>query len=90
VNRKPQPAVAVPGAVTTKCDAAAALTVIGPLVLVIVQPTPFAFFEVAVSVWLPAVVKVVLNTPTPLTNVPRMGMTVNAPVSLLAKVTVPV
>ena len=78
------PAVAVAGAVSTNCVAAAALTVIELLV-----PRSEAFtVSVAVSVWLPAVSRVTVKVPTPSVNVSSAGST--AAVSLLVKATVPV
>jgi hypothetical protein len=80
------PAVAVPGALTTRCEAAAALTVMVPL-------TP-AMLLVAVSaadsVCAPAVVKVAVNVPTPDSSVLLAGNAVELPVSVLVNFTVPV
>jgi hypothetical protein len=83
VKVKPLPAVAVPGAVTRKCVAAAALTVMGPLV-------PVTVVWLAVMVRLPAVVNVALKVATPLVKGLAAGSTVLAPVSVLEKVTLPV
>ena len=68
-----------------KCVAAGALTVmvlLVPVILVVV-------LSLAVTFWLPAVVNVALNVPTPLVNVPLAGSTVALPLSLLLKLTVP-
>ena len=55
------PAVALAGALTTKCEAAAGLTVTVPL-LPVSEPLTVS---VAVIVWLPAVFSVTLNVPVP-------------------------
>src|ERR1700722_16093583 len=83
VNRKPVPATTPAGTVTTRCDAAAALTVIKLLVPVIVPASPLAFLAVGGGFWPPAVVKTALNTPTPLIRTPFTGTTVHAPLSVL-------
>ncbi len=77
------PAVAVVGALTLKCVAAAAATAIVLLVPVIEE----VVVSVAVMVWLPAVSKVTLKVPTPLVSVASAGK--DAPASLLVKCTVP-
>ena len=84
------PAVAVPGALTVKCDAAAALTVMAPLVPVMVPVTPLVLLSVAEIVLLPAVVNVALKVANPLVRVLGLGNTVEAPTSVLVKVAVPV
>jgi len=76
------PATVAAWALTAKCDAAAALTVIVPLLPVIVPSVP-------VRVWPPFVVKVALKVPTPATRVLGVGTKVEAPVSVLENVTVP-
>ena len=73
----------VVGPLTTKCVAAAALTVIGLLVPV----TPPLTVSVAVIVWLPDVFSVALKVPTPLVSVLAAGRM--APVPPLVKATVP-
>ena len=65
VNVTALPAVALAGALTTKCVAAAALTVTVPL-LPVIEPLTVS---VAVIVWLPAVFSVTVNVPVPLVNV---------------------
>jgi len=82
VKSKVLPATIAPGAATTKCDAAAPLTVMGLLV-----PVTVLAASVAVTVWLPAVSKVALKVPTPLARVASAGST--AWLSLLLKWTVP-
>ena len=77
------PAVALAGADTEKCVAAAALTVIVLLVPVIEEVT----VSVAVIVWLPAVSSVAEKLPVPLVSVASAGNT--AAPSLLVKWTVP-
>ena len=77
------PAVALPGALTAKCVAAAAPTAIVPLVPVI---DPFTA-SVAVIVWLPAVFSVALKVPVSLVRVVLAGRIAWA--SLLVKWTVP-
>ena len=79
----PTPAVAVEGALTVKCVAAAAVTVIGPLV-----PVSEFGASVAVIVWELAVTKVALKVPTPFSNVALAGTV--PPTSLVVKWTVPV
>ena len=83
VRLKALPAVAEAGALTVKCVAAAADTVIVPLVPVIELVT----VSVAVMVWLPPVASVALNVPVPLLSVELAGNT--AEPSLLVKCTVP-
>ena len=83
LKAKPAPAVAAAGAPTAKWAVAAGLTVIGPLAPLIL----LVAWSVAVSVWLPAVVKVALNAPTPALSVLLAGR--EAWASLLVKVTVP-
>ena len=80
------PAIALAGAVTAKCVAVVALTVIVVLAPVI-DPL---IRSVAVSAWPPAVVKVALNVPTPLVSGLAAGSNVEAPWSLLVNDTVPV
>ena len=77
------PAVAVAGALTTKCVAAAALTAIVPEVPVIVEVT----VSVAVIVWLPAVLSVAEKVPVPLVSAEFAGGT--AEPSVLVKPTIP-
>ena len=77
------PAVAVAGADTTKCVAAAALTVMALEVPVIELVT----VSVAVRVWLPRVLRVAENVPVPPVSVEFAGK-VAAP-SVLVKCTVP-
>jgi hypothetical protein len=68
---KATPDAAVAGATTAKCVAAPAETVMAPDVPVIEAVT----VSVAVTVWLPAVFKVRLKLPTPLTRVVLGGST---------------
>jgi hypothetical protein len=77
------PPVAVAGAETTKCVAAAALTAI----VLDVPAIDAVTISVAVTVWLPAVFKVAENVPAPLVNTEFAGNT--AAPSLLVKCTVP-
>ena len=84
VKLKAVPAVALAGALTAKCVAAAAFTAMVLLVPVIDE----VVVSVAVSVWLPAVFKVAVKVPTPLVSVEFAGST--AWPSLLVKWTVPV
>jgi hypothetical protein len=77
------PAVALAGALTVKCVAAAALTLTFADVPVIEDVTE----SVAESVWLPAVLSVALKVPTPLVSVLFAGST--ACPSLVVKCTVP-
>jgi hypothetical protein len=70
---------------TAKCVVAAALTVIGPLAPLML----LAVLSVAVIVWLPVVVKVALNVPTPAVSTLFAGSNVAAPWSLLVNATVP-
>ena len=80
---KEVPAVAVAGADTRKCVAAAALTVMAAEVPVIELVT----VSVAVRVWLPRVLRVAENVPVPAVRVEFAGK-VAAP-SVLVKCTVP-
>ena len=77
------PAVALAGALRLKWVAAAALTATGVLAPVIELVT----VSVAVSVWLPAVLRVALKVPMPFVSVLLAGRT--ARLSLLVKCTVP-
>ena len=77
------PAVAVLGALTKKCVAAAALTEIELVVPVIELVT----VSVAVTVCAPAVFNVTENMPTPLVSVPFAGRVARP--SVLVKCTVP-
>ena len=80
----PTRAVAVEGMLTVKCVAAAAVTVIGPLV-----PASEFGALVAVIVWeLRKSTKVALKVPTPFSNVALAGTV--PPTSLVVKWTVPV
>ena len=81
---KALPAVALLGALTLKWVAAAALTAMALLAPVIEVET----VSVAVSVWLPAVVSVVLKLPAPLVSVLLLGNP--AWPSVLVKCTMPV
>ena len=83
VKLKAVPAVALLGALTVKCVAAAALTAMVLLVPVMLLVT----VSVAVIVWLPAVTSVALNVLVPLVSVLLAGKV--AWVSLLLKWTVP-
>ena len=65
------PAVALAGALTLKCVAAAALTATAPLVPVMELVT----VSVAVRVWLPAVLRVAVKVPAPLVRVALTGST---------------
>ena len=76
------PAVALAGALTTRCVAVAALTAMVPLV-----PVSELTVSVAVIVSFPAVLSVALKVPTPLVRVLLAGRT--ACPSLLVKCTVP-
>ena len=79
------PAVALAGALTTKCVAAAALTVIALLV-----PVRLLAASVAVSVWLPAVTRVALKVAWPLVSALLAGNFTAALGSVLVNATVPV
>ena len=83
VKLKAVPAVALLGALTLKCVAAAALTATALLAPVIEMVT----VSVAVSAWLPAVLRVALKVPVPFVSVLSLGRT--AWPSLLVKCTVP-
>ena len=83
VKLKDVPESAVAGAVTEKCVAVPALTVIGFEIPVIVEVT----VSVAVIVWFPAVFSVAGKVPTPLVNVVLGGNTAEG--SVLENVTVP-
>ena len=63
--------MALDGALTVKCVAAAALTVMVLLVPVIDEVT----VSVAVIVWLPAVFRVALNVPVPFVRLALAGRT---------------
>ena len=78
------PAVALDGALTVKCVAAAALTAM----LFDVPVIEDVNVSVAVIVWLPAVFNVAEKVPVPLVSVEFAGRT-DCP-SLLVKCTVPV
>jgi hypothetical protein len=71
VKLKAVPAVALEGALTLKCVAVAALTVIVPVVPVMEVVT----VSVAVSVWLLAVFNVALKLPVPFVSVLFAGNT---------------
>jgi hypothetical protein len=77
------PPVAVAGAETAKCMAAAALTAI----VLDVPAIDAVTVSAAVTVWLPAVFKVAENVPTPFVRIEFAGKT--AAPSLLVKCTVP-
>ena len=83
VTEKAVPAVAVTGAVTVKCVAAAGLTVMAFVVPVI----ELVAVSVAVMVWLPAVFSVAEKVPVPAVSVLLAGS--EAAASLLVKCTVP-
>src|SRR5205823_2694968 len=76
VKLNPLPAVALLGALTAKCVAAAALTAM----LLLVPVMLLAFVSVAVTVWLPAVRRVAENDPVPLLRVEFAGSTALASV----------
>ena len=78
------PATALAGAVTTNCEAAAAVTFTAPLVPV----SKLLAVSVAVIVWLPAVFRVTVNVAEPLISLALAGKT--AAGSLLLNWTVPV
>jgi hypothetical protein len=71
VKLKALPAVALEGALTLKCVALAALTVIVPVVPVMEEVT----VSVAVRVWLLAVFNVALKLPVPFVSVLFAGNT---------------
>ncbi len=79
------PAVALVGALMTKCEAAAALT----LMLALVPVTDVKTVSVAVIVRVPAKVRVAMKLPTPFVNVLIVGKLVCAFVSVLVNATVP-
>ena len=82
VKENVEPAIAVFGTGTAKCEAAAGLTTIVPIPAI-----DAVTVSAAVIVWLPAVFSVAEKVPTPFVNVEFTG-NVAAP-SLLVKWTVP-
>lgn len=84
VKVKGLPAAALEGAPITNCEAAAADTVTAPLVPL----SELLAVSVAVTVWLPAVMKVIVNVAVPLIRWALAGRT--AAGSVLLNWTVPV
>jgi hypothetical protein len=80
---KDEPAVAVEAVLTDRWVAAAALTAMA----LVVPVTELATVSVAVTVWLPPVLRVTETVPVPLVKVVLLGRTADP--SLLVKWTVP-